>query len=50
MGARSGFYTLIGDLEGHDSGDAVQVRGTEPEVDFCQQGVTIEVEDIRGLG
>jgi LysM repeat protein len=43
-------YTLIGDLEGYGSGDAVQVRGPEPEVDFCQQGVTIEVEDIRGVG
>jgi LysM repeat protein len=43
-------YTLIGDLEGYGSGDPVEVRGSEPEVDFCQQGVTIEVEDIRGVG
>lgn len=43
-------YTLIGDLEGFGTGDFVEVRGVEPEVDFCQQGITIEIEDIRGVG
>lgn len=43
-------YTLVGDLEGHDDGDAVHVSGEVQEVSFCQQGTTIEVHYIRGTG
>ena len=51
MRGRDGqLYTLIGELEGYGAGEAVEVRGTEPEVDLCLQGITIEVEEIRRLG
>ncbi|WP_071795193.1 lytic transglycosylase [Natronohydrobacter thiooxidans] len=40
-------YTLTGDLDGHDDGDVVQVRGEVQEVSICQQGTTIDVADIR---
>lgn len=43
-------YTLVGDLEGHHDDDVVRVRGEVQEVSFCQQGTTIEVDDIRSAG
>lgn len=43
-------YTLLGNLEGHDDGDVVQVYGEVQEVSFCQQGTTIQVDDIQSAG
>lgn len=39
-------YTLIGDLQGHQSGDVVRVTGSLPKASPCQQGTTIEVNQI----
>jgi len=36
-------YTLAGDTEGLEPGDAVTVEGRLAEVSFCQQGTTLEV-------
>ncbi len=43
-------YTLVGDLRGYDDGDVVQVVGEVQEISFCQQGTTIEIEEIRRTG
>jgi LysM repeat protein len=43
-------YTLIGDLEGYDDGDVVEVRGEVQEVSICQQGITLDVDEISRSG
>lgn len=39
-------YTLLGDLEGFGVGDEVVVVGSEVAISFCQQGTTLQVEQI----
>lgn len=46
-GRNGQLYTLAGDTEGFETGDAVTVTGTRAEVSFCQQGTTIAVESIE---
>ncbi len=40
-------YTLAGGTKGFHAGDRVTVTGTLGSASVCQQGMTLEVEDIR---
>jgi hypothetical protein len=40
-------YTLAGDLKGFQTGDRVTVTGSPAQASICQQGMTIEVADVR---
>lgn len=44
---RGELYTLAGDLGRFEPGDRVRVRGARPGVSICQQGTTIEVQNIE---
>lgn len=43
---RGDLFTLAGDTRDFEIGDRVQVVGTVPELSVCQQGTTIEVEEM----
>lgn len=40
-------YTLAGDLKGFQTGARVTITGTQAQASICQQGLTIEVENVR---
>jgi hypothetical protein len=39
-------YTLIGDLAGASIGDEICVEGQLVEISICQQGTTLNVENV----
>ncbi len=39
-------YTLLGDLAGLKAGERVIVEGTPVQISICQQGTTIQVQQI----
>ena len=41
-------YTLLGDLDGFQTGDRVRVEGQRAEMSFCMQGTTLTVVRIEG--
>lgn len=41
-------YTLVGGLAGFKAGDRVTVVGSEVEISFCMQGVTLSIISITG--
>jgi len=45
--AKGAIYTLAGDLKGFQTGARVTVTGTRAEASICQQGTTIDVQDVR---
>ncbi len=45
--AKGRIYTLAGDLKGWKTGDRVTVTGALAQGSTCQQGTTIDVQDVR---